>query len=33
MTKKKVKYLDKNNKEISKEKFEKTFLKSIVKSL
>ncbi len=33
MTKKKVKYLDKNNKEISQEKFEETFLKSIVKSL
>jgi len=33
MTKKKVKYLDKNNKEISQEKFEETFLKRIVKSL
>ena len=33
MTKKKVKYLDKNNKEISKEKFEEIFLKRIVKSL
>lgn len=31
MTKKKVKYLDENNNEISKEKFEETFIKSIVK--
>ncbi len=29
MTKKKVKYLDKNNKEISQEKFEETIVKSL----
>ena len=29
MTKKKIKYLDKNNNEISKEKFEEAFIKSL----